>query len=194
MPNLNKVQLMGNITRDPEVRYTPKGTAVTDISLAINRSFNSDDGERREETTFVDITFWGRQAEVIGEYMKKGRPLYVEGRLQLDSWEDKTTGQQRSRLKVVGENFQFLGGREEGGGGGGSGGGGGQSRSAAQAPYSSGGGGGGGGGGGSNEEYHDSRSDSAPEAAPRQAYSAPPQQSAPPQHRGPIEDDDDIPF
>ena len=185
---------MGNITRDPEVRYTPKGTAVTDISLAINRSFNSDDGERREETTFVDITFWGRQAEVIGEYMKKGRPLYVEGRLQLDSWEDKTTGQQRSRLKVVGENFQFLGGREEGGGGG-SGGGGGQSRGAAQAPYSGGGsGGGGGGGGGSNEEYHDSRSDSAPEAAPRQAYSAPPQQSAPPQHRGPIEDDDDIPF
>lgn len=179
MPNLNKVQLMGNITRDPEVRYTPKGTAVTDISLAINRSFNSDDGERREETTFVDITFWGRQAEVIGEYMKKGRPLYVEGRLQLDSWEDKTSGQQRSRLKVVGENFQFLGGRDDAGGGGG--GGGGQSRSAAQAPYS------GGGGGGSNEEYHDSRSDSAPEAAPRQ-------QSAPPQHSGPIDDDDDIPF
>ena len=179
MPNLNKVQLMGNITRDPEVRYTPKGTAVTDISLAINRSFNSDDGERREETTFVDITFWGRQAEVIGEYMKKGRPLYVEGRLQLDSWEDKTSGQQRSRLKVVGENFQFLGGRDYAGGGGG--GGGGQSRSAAQAPYS------GGGGGGSNEEYHDSRGDSAPEAAPRQ-------QSSPPQHSGPIDDDDDIPF
>jgi single-strand DNA-binding protein len=178
MPNLNKVQLMGNITRDPEVRYTPKGTAVTDISLAINRSFNSDDGERREETTFVDITFWGRQAEVIGEYMKKGRPLYVEGRLQLDSWEDKTSGQQRSRLKVVGENFQFLGGRDDAGGGGG---GGGQSRSAAQAPYS------GGGGGGSNEEYHDSRGDSAPEAAPRQ-------QSSPPQHSGPIDDDDDIPF
>ena len=181
MPNLNKVQLMGNITRDPEVRYTPKGTAVTDISLAINRSFNSDDGERREETTFVDITFWGRQAEVIGEYMKKGRPLYVEGRLQLDSWEDKTSGQQRSRLKVVGENFQFLGGRDDAGGGGGGGGGGGQSRSAAQAPYS------GGGGGGSNEEYHDSRGDSAPEASPRQ-------QSSPPQHSGPIDDDDDIPF
>ena len=181
MPNLNKVQLMGNITRDPEVRYTPKGTAVTDISLAINRSFNSDDGERREETTFVDITFWGRQAEVIGEYMKKGRPLYVEGRLQLDSWEDKTSGQQRSRLKVVGENFQFLGCRDDAGGGGGGGGGGGQSRSAAQAPYS------GGGGCGSNEEYHDSRGDSAPEAAPRQ-------QSSPPQHSGPIDDDDDIPF
>ena len=90
MPNLNKVQLMGNITRDPEVRYTPKGTAVTDIGLAINRNFSTDDGERREETTFVDITFWGRQAEVIGEYMKKGRPLYVEGRLQLDQWEDKS--------------------------------------------------------------------------------------------------------
>mgnify|MGYP006235333905 CR=1 FL=1 len=87
MPNLNKVQLMGNITRDPEVRYTPKGTAVTDIGLAINRNYSTDDGERREETTFVDITFWGRQAEVIGEYMKKGRPLYVEGRLQLDQWE-----------------------------------------------------------------------------------------------------------
>ncbi len=183
MPNLNKVQLMGNITRDPEVRYTPKGTAVTDISLAINRNFNSDDGERREETTFVDITFWGRQAEVIGEYMKKGRPLYVEGRLQLDSWEDKTSGQQRSRLKVVGENFQFLGGREDGGGSGG----GGQSRS------SSGSGSGaqsdsGGGGGGSNEEYQESRGDSSPQAPPRQASSAPPQSS------GPGDDDDDIPF
>jgi single-strand DNA-binding protein len=185
MPNLNKVQLMGNITRDPEVRYTPKGTAVTDISLAINRSFNSDDGERREETTFVDITFWGRQAEVIGEYMKKGRPLYVEGRLQLDSWEDKTSGQQRSRLKVVGENFQFLGGREDGGGGGG----GVQSRSSSSSSaqsYS------GGGGGGSNEEYQESRGDSSP-APQREAYSAP-QQSSAPQHRGPIEEDDDIPF
>lgn len=106
---------MGNITRDPEVRYTPKGTAVTDIGLAINRNYSTDDGDRREETTFVDITFWGRQAEVIGEYMKKGRPLYVEGRLQLDQWEDKNTGQQRSRLKVIGDNFQFLGGRDEGG-------------------------------------------------------------------------------
>ncbi len=112
MPNLNKVMLMGNITRDPEVRYTPKGTAVTDISLAVNRSYTLDDGERREETTFVDVTYWGRQAEVIGEYMKKGRPIYVEGRLQLDQWEDKNTGQNRSRLKIVGDNFQFLGGRD----------------------------------------------------------------------------------
>ena len=118
MPNLNKVMLMGNITRDPEVRYTPKGTAVTDISLAVNRSYTLDDGERREETTFVDVTYWGRQAEVIGEYMKKGRPIYVEGRLQLDQWEDKNTGQNRSRLKIVGDNFQFLGGRDGNSGGG----------------------------------------------------------------------------
>jgi single-strand DNA-binding protein len=120
MANLNKVMLIGNLTRDPEVRYTPKGTAVADIGMAINRNYSLDDGERREETTFVDITFWGRQAEVLGQYMKKGRPLYVEGRLQLDSWDDKNTGQKRSKLKVVGENFQFLGGREGGDGGGGS--------------------------------------------------------------------------
>lgn len=121
MPNLNKVMLMGNITRDPEVRYTPKGTAVTDIALAINRSYSTDDGERREETTYVDVTYWGRQAEIIGEYMKKGRPIYVEGRLQLDQWEDKATGQNRSRLKVVGDNFQFLGSRDDSGGGSGGG-------------------------------------------------------------------------
>jgi len=120
MANLNKVMLIGNLTRDPEVRYTPKGTAVADIGMAINRSYSLDDGERREETTFVDITFWGRQAEVLGQYMKKGRPLYVEGRLQLDTWDDKNTGQKRSKLKVVGENFQFLGGRDDSGGGGGS--------------------------------------------------------------------------
>ncbi len=171
MPNLNKVQLMGNLTRDPEVRYTPKGTAVTDIGLAINRSYSSDEGERREETTFVDITFWGRLAEIIGEYMKKGRPLYVEGRLQLDTWEDKTTGQQRSRLKVVGENFQFLGGREDGGGGGGS------SRGTTSSSFE---------GGRSGGDHPDDRGGASSGPAPRQ--------SAPPQHEGPIEDDDDIPF
>ncbi len=111
--------LIGNLTRDPEVRYTPKGTAVTDLGLAINRNYSTDDGDKREETTFVDITFWGRQAETLGQYMKKGRPLYVEGRLQLDSWDDKSTGQKRSKLKVVGENFQFLGGRDDNAGGGG---------------------------------------------------------------------------
>ncbi len=134
MANLNKVMLIGNLTRDPEVRYTPKGTAVTDIGMAINRNYSLDDGERREETTFVDITFWGRQAEVLGQYMKKGRPLFVEGRLQLDTWDDKNTGQKRSKLKVVGENFQFLGGRDDSGGGGGGSYEGGQSSAGNQRP------------------------------------------------------------
>lgn len=116
MASLNKVMLIGNLTRDPEVRFTPKGTAVTDIGLAVNRIYTSDSGERREETTFVDITLWGRQAEIAGQYMKKGRPIYVEGRLQMDTWQDKQTGQNRSRLKIVGDTFQFLGGREDGGG------------------------------------------------------------------------------
>ncbi len=119
MPNLNKVQLMGNLTRDPEVRYTPKGTAVVDIGMAINRYFTLDDGEKREETVFVDITLWGRQAEIVGQYTRKGRPLFVEGRLQLDTWDDKQSGQKRSKLKVVGDSIQLLGSKEENGGGGG---------------------------------------------------------------------------
>ncbi|MFZ4116501.1 MAG: single-stranded DNA-binding protein [Chthoniobacterales bacterium] len=111
MANLNKVQLIGNVTRDPEIKYTPKGSAVTDLGLAINRFFSGDNGEKREETTFVDVTLWGRQAEIAAEYCKKGRSIYVEGRLQLDSWEDKTSGQKRTRLRVVGENMQLLGPR-----------------------------------------------------------------------------------
>jgi len=118
MASVNKVILVGNCTRDPEVRYTPKGTAVTDLGLAMNRYYSSDGGEKREETTFVDVTLWGRQAEVAAEYLKKGRPVYIEGRLQMDSWEDKNSGQKRSKLKVVGEQMQLLGGREGGGGGG----------------------------------------------------------------------------
>jgi single-strand DNA-binding protein len=126
MASLNKVMLIGNLTRDPEVRYTPKGMAVTDIGIAVNRVFSaSDGGEKREETTFVDVTLWGRQAEIAGQYLQKGRPVFIEGRLQLDSWEDKTSGQKRSKLKVVGENMQFLGGARDGGGGSGGGGGGG---------------------------------------------------------------------
>jgi len=97
MASLNKVMIMGNLTRDPEVRYTPKGQAVVDIGLAVNRRYKVEN-ETREEVTFIDVTFWGRSAEIIGQYMKKGRPLYVEGRLQLDSWEDKATGQKKSRL------------------------------------------------------------------------------------------------
>ncbi|MCH2059080.1 MAG: single-stranded DNA-binding protein [Verrucomicrobiales bacterium] len=118
MASVNKVILVGNCTRDPEVRFTPKGTAVTDLGLAMNRYYSSDGGEKREETTFVDVTLWGRQAEVAGEYLKKGRPVYIEGRLQMDSWEDKNSGQKRSKLKVVGEQMQLLGSRDGGGGGG----------------------------------------------------------------------------
>ena len=124
MANLNKVMLMGNLTRDPEVRYTPKGTAVAELGLAINRVFSAENGEKREETTFVDVTLWGRTAEIAGEYLKKGRPVFIEGRLQLDTWDDKQTGQKRSKLKVVGEGMQLIGSRGEGGGGGGGGGGG----------------------------------------------------------------------
>jgi single-strand DNA-binding protein len=111
MANLNRVLLIGNLTRDPEVRYTPKGTAVTDIGIAINRIYSGDDGEKKEETTFVDVTLWGRQAEVAQEYLKKGRQVFIEGRLQLDTWDDKQTGQKRSRLRVVAENMQMLGSR-----------------------------------------------------------------------------------
>lgn len=117
MPNLNKVMLIGNVTRDPEVKFTPKGTAVTEVGLAINRVYTPEGGERREETTFVDITFWGRQAEIVGEYAKKGKPIYVEGRLQLDTWDDKQSGQKRSKLRVVGEGLQLLGGRPGAAGG-----------------------------------------------------------------------------
>ena len=115
MANLNKVLLMGNLTRDPEVRYTPKGTAVAELGLAVNRQFTAENGEKREETTFVDVTLWGRQAEVAGEYLKKGRPVFIEGRLQMDSWEDKATGQKRSKLKVVAEGMQLIGGRASSG-------------------------------------------------------------------------------
>jgi single-strand DNA-binding protein len=172
MASFNKVMLIGNLTRDPEIKYTPKGTAIADIGLAVNRNYTTDSGEKREEVTFIDVTLWGRVAEIVGEYCKKGRPLFVEGRLQLDTWDDKQTGQKRSKLKVIGENIQLLGGREGGGGGGqgGQGGGG----------YSGGGGGG---------EYGEGR----PPASNR-----PPGRPAPPP-RKPADPDldvpeDDIPF
>jgi single-strand DNA-binding protein len=114
MANLNRVLLIGNLTRDPEVRYTPKGTAVADIGIAVNRIYSGEDGERKEEATFVDVTLWGRQAEVAQEYLKKGRQVFIEGRLQLDTWDDKQTGQKRSRLRVVAENMQMLGSRSDG--------------------------------------------------------------------------------
>ncbi len=111
MSNFNKVYLMGNLTRDPELRYTPKGQANAKLALAVNRKWSTESGENREEVTFVDIDAWGKQAETIAQHCKKGRPLFVEGRLKLDQWDDKTTGQKRSALKVVLEGFQFIGGR-----------------------------------------------------------------------------------
>ena len=109
MASFNKVILLGNLTRDPEVRYTPKGSAVADLGIAVNRQYTLENGEKREEVTFVDVTFWGRTAEVAGEYLKKGRPVFIEGRLQLDTWDDKQSGQKRSKLKVIGETMQMLG-------------------------------------------------------------------------------------
>jgi len=115
MASFNKVILLGNLTRDPEVRYTPKGSAVADLGIAVNRQYTLENGEKREEVTFVDVTFWGRTAEVAGEYLKKGRPVFIEGRLQLDTWDDKQSGQKRSKLKVIGETMQMLGSPRSGG-------------------------------------------------------------------------------
>lgn len=108
MANLNKVLLIGNLTRDPEVRYTPKGTAVAQIGLAVNRVWNDDQGQQKEEVTFIDVEAWGRTAETAGKYLTKGRPVFIEGRLKLDSWEDKETKQKRNKMKVVAETIQFL--------------------------------------------------------------------------------------
>ncbi|MEO0482049.1 MAG: single-stranded DNA-binding protein [Planctomycetota bacterium] len=157
MPNLNKVMLMGNLTRDIEMRHTNSGSGVANFGLAINRVYYVGDGgarEKREETTFVDCEAWGRTGEVMSQYLAKGRPVFVEGRLKLDQWQDQQ-GQNRSKLKIVVESFEFVGGRgdgEGGGGGGGSyGGGGGRGRGGGGGGYDDGGsrGGGGQGGGGS---------------------------------------------
>jgi single-strand DNA-binding protein len=118
MASFNKVILLGNLTRDPEVRYTPKGSAVCDLGIAVNRSYTLDSGEKREEVTYVDVVLWSRLAEIAGEYLKKGRPIFIEGRLQLDTWDDKQSGQKRSKLRVIGETMQLLGGRPPGVGGG----------------------------------------------------------------------------
>jgi single-strand DNA-binding protein len=110
MPGYNKVILIGNLTRDPELRYTPQGVAIAKIGLAVNRTWKTESGETKEEVTFVDVDAFRRQAETLAQYLKKGSPLMVEGRLKLDQWDDKQTGQKRSRLGVVLEGFQFLGG------------------------------------------------------------------------------------
>jgi single-strand DNA-binding protein len=116
MASFNKVILMGNLTRDPELRYTPKGTAVAKLGLAVNRSWRNADGQQQDETTFVDVDAFGKQAETLGQYMQKGRPILIEGRLKLDQWEDKNTGQNRSKLGVILEKFSFVGGGSQNGG------------------------------------------------------------------------------
>ena len=188
MANLNKVMIIGNLTADPDVRTTPRGNTVAELRLAVNRiSSGPNEGERREETTFLDVTCWGRTAEIAGQYLAKGRPVFIEGRLQQDTWEDKQTGQKRSKIRIVAENMQLLGGRD---GAGQSQGGGYQQRSNnynngggyQQGGYNGGGQGGyqqGGnyGGGYSNGGYQQQR----------------PQQQTPPPPM-PAEEDDDIPF
>lgn len=201
MASLNKVMLIGNLTRDPEVRYTPKGSAVCDIGLAMNRVYKSESGEKVEEVTFVDVTLWGTTAELAGKWLHKGRPVFIEGRLQMDSWEDKATGQKRTRLKVVGEAMQFLGSAQGGGGDRGPAGGGGDDEGGGG--YSGGGGGGyGGGGGGGGGGYNRPQQRPAPQRGGPPPAARPQQRPAPAQQNddfgdGPITDgmeDDDIPF
>lgn len=178
MANLNKVMIIGNLTADPEVRTTPRGNSVAELRLAVNRvSSGPNDGERREETTYLDVTCWGRTAEIAGQYLAKGRPVFIEGRLQQDTWEDKQTGQKRSKIRIVAENMQLLGSRD--GGGQSQGGGSYQQRSNNYnngGGYQQGGYNGGSQGGYSNGGYQQQR----------------PQQTPPPPMHA--EEDDDIPF
>jgi single-strand DNA-binding protein len=120
--SFNKVLLMGNLTRDPQLKYLPSQTAVAEFGVACNRKFKSAQGEDREEVTFVDCSAFGKTGELINQYFTKGKPIFIEGRLKYDQWEDKQGGGKRSKMSVVVENFQFIGGRDGGGGGGGGGG------------------------------------------------------------------------
>lgn len=171
MANLNKVMLMGNLTRDIELRHTNSNLAIAKIGLAVNRRWKDQNGEQREETTFVDCEAFGRTAEVMSQYLAKGRPVFIEGRLKLDQWEDKE-GQKRSKMVVVVEGFQFIDSKPGQGGGGG--------RSEADGDYSSSGGGGGGGG----RSNYQSRGGGGGGGGGRQPAPAP---------SGPVPEDD-IPF
>jgi single-strand DNA-binding protein len=175
MANYNRIILVGNLTRDPQLRYLPSQMAVVDFGLAVNHRFKTKTGEDRDEVCFIDCSCFGRGAEVINQYCQKGRPLLVEGRLKLDTWDDKQTGQKRSKHTVVVDNFQLMGGRGDAPGGGG---------------YQSGG---------------DESSQAPPQRAPNRAASArpPTQQSQQPQQSPPPEQpfgeeqqfkEDDIPF
>ena len=172
MANLNKVMIIGNLTADPEVRTTPRGASLTELRLAVNRVSNGpNDGERREETTFLDVTCWGRTGEVAAQYLAKGRPVFIEGRLQMDTWEDKQTGQKRSRIRIIAENLQLLGGRGDGPQGGGG----------YQQPQRNYGGG-----------YQQGNADPYGQQPQQQSYSRPQHTQAPAPM--PMEEDDDIPF
>ena len=179
MASFNKVIIMGNLTRDPEVRYIPSGSAVTELGLAVNRTwFDKASNTKKEEVSFIDVTLWGRTAEIAGEYLSKGRPVLIEGRLQMDSWEDRETGKKRSKLKVVGEQMTMLGKGGDGGGGGGR-------QQQGGSGYQQQGGGGGGyqqqqGGGGQQQQ------------APQQGGGADSFYDSPPSSGG--SPDDDVPF
>jgi single-strand DNA-binding protein len=167
MANLNKVMLMGNLTRDIELRTTPSGQSVGKFGLAVNRVWYTPDGEKKEEVTFVDCDVWGKQAETMAKYLSKGRGVFIEGRLKLDQWDDKETGQKRSKMGVVVESFQFIGARPDGQGGGG--------------------GGGGDGGEGGYVQTRSPRSNTGPAGGSRPSA---PRQAPPPSEPAP----DDIPF
>ena len=142
MPNYNKVMLMGRLTRDPEVRYSANGTAITNIGLAVNRNWRNQDGKTQEEVTFVDVTAFGKRGEAVGQYLKKGRPIFIEGHLRMEQWDDKQTGQKRSKLAIIMDAFEFIDSRGEGEGGGGNFSGGGGAPAAGGATPAAGGGGG----------------------------------------------------
>jgi len=108
--NFNKCFLAGNLTRDPECRFTPKGSAVCGFSIAVNRSWTTEGGEKKEDVNFFDIEAFGRSAENIAQYFRKGKPIFIEGRAKVDSWDDKTTGQKKSKVKFIVESWQFCGG------------------------------------------------------------------------------------
>jgi single-strand DNA-binding protein len=196
MASVNKVILIGNLGRDPEVRYTPNGAAVCNVSVATTRNWKSKEGDRQEETEWHRVVFYDRLAEIAGEYLRKGRPVYVEGRLKTRKWQDKE-GKDVYTTEIIADQMQLLGGREGGGGGGGMGGGedhdmgadmgggGGGGMSAR-----SGGGGGGGGGGGSYRREPSSGGDRPAARAPAPRAPAAPQKSA----TGFDDMDDDIPF
>ena len=177
---INKVILVGNLGRDPEVRSTTSGMPVANFSIATNRRWKDRDGNRQEQTEWHQVVCFGRQAEIAGQYLQRGRQIYVEGRLQTRSWDDQQSGEKRYRTEIVCENFQMLGQRGDGGGGYGGGGGG---YGGGGSGYSGGGGGGGGYGGGGGPSGPPSGGDPAPQDSGGGGGGG----------YGP-EDDDDIPF